>query len=134
MATNFVIDTSAVIAVITEEVHKAELVKLTTGADLIAPSTLPAEIGNAFSAMFKQKRIELKQALAAIRAFQAIPIRLADIDLRAALELAHQVGVYAYDAYMIACALDHRCPLISLDGGLMDAARRAGARTVEVQS
>lgn len=134
MATNFVIDTSAVIAVITEEVHKAELVKLTTGADLIAPSTLPAEIGNAFSAMFKQKRIELKQALAAIRAFQAIPIRLAEIDLRAALELAHQVGVYAYDAYMIACALEHRCPLISLDGRLMDAARRAGARTVEVQS
>ncbi|MGH8581195.1 MAG: type II toxin-antitoxin system VapC family toxin [Gammaproteobacteria bacterium] len=130
---NLVLDTSAVIAVITNESHKKRLVEVTTGADLIAPSSVPAEIGNAFSAMFKQKRIGLEQALAAIESFQAIPIRVSEIDLAKGLELADQLGVYAYDAYVIACALRHRCPLISLDNGLNDAARRAGAQIVEVE-
>ena len=130
---NLVLDTSAVIAVITNESHKKQLVEATTGADLIAPSSLPAEIGNAFSAMFKQKRIGLEQALAAIQAFQEIPLRLSEIDLAGGLELADRFGVYAYDAYVIGCALKHRCPLISLDGGLIDAARRAGAQIVEVE-
>lgn len=130
---NFVIDTSAVIAVITNEAHKDQMVELTKGADLVAPSSLPGEVGNAFSAMFKQKRISLKQAQAAIHAFHAIPIRLSEIDLPRDLELAHQIGVYAYDAYVIACALKHRCPIISLDGGLIEAGRRAGAQIVEVQ-
>lgn len=130
---NLVIDTSAVIAVITNESHKEKLVEAATGADLIAPSSLPAEVGNAFSAMFRQKRIGLKQALGAIRAYQEIPIRLSEIDPAGALELADQLGVYAYDAYVIACALRHRCPLVSLDSGLIDAARRAGAQIVEVE-
>jgi predicted nucleic acid-binding protein len=128
-----VLDTSAVIAVITNETHKERLVEATTSADLIAPSFMPAEIGNAFSAMLKQKRIGLKQALAAIESFQAIPIRLSEIDLANGLELADRLGVYAYDAYVIGCALTHRCPLISLDSGLIDAARRAGAQIVEVE-
>ena len=130
---NLVLDTSVVIAVVTNEPHKEWLVGATVGADLIAPSTLPAEIGNAFSAMFRQKRIVLKQALAAIQAFQRIPIRLSEIDLARGLELADELGVYAYDAYVIGCALRHRCPLISLDGGLIAAARRAGAQIVEAE-
>jgi predicted nucleic acid-binding protein len=130
---NLVMDTSAVIAVIANESHKQWLVGVTSGADLIAPSSLPAEIGNAFSAMFKQQRIALKQAQLAIQAFQQIPIRLSEIDLASGLELADRLGVYAYDAYVIGCALTHRCPLISLDGALLDAARRAGAQIVEVK-
>ena len=130
---NLVLDTSAVIAVIVNESHKEWLIGATSGADLIAPASLPAEIGNAFSAMFKQKRIALKQARAAIQAFQQIPIRLSEIDLASGVELADQLGVYAYDAYVIGCALRHRCPLISLDGALLDAARRAGAQIVEVK-
>lgn len=129
---NVVLDTSVVIAVITNEPHKARLVEATKGADLIAPSSLPAEIGNAFSAMLKRKRIGLEQALAAVRAFQAIPIRLSEIELEMGLELAAQLGVYAYDAYVVGCALRHRCPLVSLDRGLTEAAKRAGAQTIEV--
>ncbi len=130
---NLVLDTSVVIAVVTNEPHKTQLVEATMGVDLIAPASLPAEIGNAFSAMFKQGRIGLEQALAAIQAFHGIPIRLSEIDLVRGLELADQLGVYAYDAYVIGCALRHRCPLISLDSGLINAARRAGAQIVEVE-
>lgn len=130
---NIVLDTSAVIAVLANEPHKRQLVQATKGADLIAPSSLPMEIGNAFSAMFKQKRIGLRQALAAIRAFQRIAIRLSQIDLERELELADRLRVYAYDAYVVGCALRHRCPLLSLDSGLIDAARRAGVQTIEIE-
>ena len=130
---NIVVDTSVVIAVVTNEPHKTRLVEATRGADLIAPTTLQAEIGNAFSAMFKQRRIGLEQALAATKAFQQIAIRISDIDLESAIALAHRLAVYAYDAYVIGCALKHRCALISLDAGLLDAAKRAGVKIIEVK-
>jgi uncharacterized protein with PIN domain len=40
-----VIDTSVVLAVVANEPEKAELVRLTAGADLIAPASIPWEIG-----------------------------------------------------------------------------------------
>jgi predicted nucleic acid-binding protein len=70
-----VVDTSVVIAVITNEKHKEQLIVTTKGADLIAPSSLHWEIGNAFSAMFKRGRISLDQAKGAIKSYGDIPIR-----------------------------------------------------------
>jgi predicted nucleic acid-binding protein len=61
-----VLDTSAVIAVISNEAHKPALIELATGTELLAPSSLAAELGNAFSAMFKRKRISLEEAKAAL--------------------------------------------------------------------
>jgi predicted nucleic acid-binding protein len=130
---NIVIDTSAVLAVIANERHKEQLVSLTRGADLLAPSSLPWEIGNAFSAMFKRGRIALSQALQALSAYQRIPIRLCDVELERAIELSEELDIYAYDAYVIGCAQKHNCPLISLDEGLLDAARRTDVKALEVQ-
>jgi predicted nucleic acid-binding protein len=131
-ATPVVIDASAVIAVITNETHKSVLIRLTEGSDLLSPSSLPVEVGNAFSAMFKRGRISLKQAKAAVEVYQRIAIRLTTVDLARALELSHQLGIYAYDAYLIACSLQHRAALLTLDGGLREAARRAKAEVLEV--
>ena len=130
---NVVIDTSVVLAVITNEPHKQRLISLTRGGSLFAPSSLPWEIGNAFSAMFKRGRITLPQAQQALRTYQRIPIRLSDIELKRALELSQELDIYAYDAYMIGCAQKHTCPLISLDSGLLDAARRADVEILEVE-
>jgi len=127
-----VVDTSVVIAVITGEGCREELVAATRNADLLAPSCLPWEIGNAFSAMFRRGRLSLSQARTALTAYRGIPVRLVDIDLSAALGVAHELGVYAYDAYFIACAQRQRCSLISLDGGLLAAAARASVQTIEV--
>lgn len=52
-----VVDTSVIIAVIVDEPEKARLIESTKGASLIAPGSLYWEIGNAFSAMLKRKRI-----------------------------------------------------------------------------
>ena len=129
---NIVIDTSAVIAVITNEQHKKKLITATKGADLIAPSSLHWEVGNAFSAMFKRQRITLDQAIAALEAYHQIPIRFSDVELSIALELASRLGVYAYDAYVIGCALKHNSSLISLDDSLLEAAGNAGVKAKEI--
>ena len=129
---NIVVDTSAVIAVITNEQHKKQLITATQGADLIAPASLHWEVGNAFSAMFKRQRITLDQAIAALGAYHQIPIRFSEVELGIALELANSLNVYAYDAYVIGCALKHNSALISLDDDLLEAARKAGVKVKEV--
>ncbi len=130
---NIVIDTSAIIAVIANEPEKRRLIKLTSGFDLIAPKSVYWEIGNAFSAMFKKKQANLEQAKEAINIFQTIPIRFLGIELIEAIELSNTYNIYAYDAYIISCALKHKCPLISLDRKLMDVAKQAKVKIVEVQ-
>ena len=129
-----VVDTSAIVAVLVREPHRAALVKVTTGADLVAPPSVHWEVGNAFSALFKRRRLTLRQAGRAVEAYHQIPIRFSDVDLVQALEISNRLDIYAYDAYVIACALKHRCALLSLDRGMLGAANRAGIETVEIPS
>jgi predicted nucleic acid-binding protein len=127
-----VIDASAVIAVILGEPERAAMVRFTEGAHLIAPSSLKWEVGNAFSAMFRKRRLLLKDALLAIEIFDAIPIDVVVGDLPTALEIAHAKGLYAYDAYMLECALSHKAPLLTLDAGLRKAATDMRIKVLEV--
>ena len=82
--------------------------------------------------MFKRRRLTLRAALRAIDAYGQIPIRFSDVELERALEVAQDFDLYAYDAYVLVCAMQHRCALISLDQQLVNAATRAGIRTLEV--
>jgi predicted nucleic acid-binding protein len=129
---NLVVDTSVVIAVILNETHKKRLIDITKGSNLLAPSSLHWEIGNAFSAMFKRQRITLKQATAALTAYGQIPLRFIDVTLAAALKLSETLNIYAYDAYVLCCALNNNCPMISLDAVLVAAAREVGVEVIEV--
>jgi predicted nucleic acid-binding protein len=128
---DLVVDTSAIIAVIANEAEKPLLIAKTLGYGLLAPHSLYWEIGNAFSAMIKRGRINLEQATAAIEIYKEIPIDLVDVDLKQALEIVDKHKVYAYDAFMIACAVDRGCPLLTLDGGLAYAAKAAGVEVWE---
>ena len=71
-------------------------------------------------------------AQAVLSSFQCIPNRTYDLDLSRALELADQLGVYAYDAYVIACSLNTDTSLLSLDRGQREAARRVGVSVIEL--
>ena len=124
-----VIDTSAILAVIGEQSEKQELVRLTRGATLVAPPSVHWEVGNALSAMFKRKAIGLDQALQLLDSYTAIPIRLTDLALKQAVELAARLNIYAYDAYVIACAVNQRAPILTLDSGLR---RRASELNLDV--
>lgn len=127
-----VVDTSVILAVVLNEPVKSALIRLTVGAELIAPASLHWEIGNAFSAMLKRKRLTLDEVRQAVAEYRKIPIRLLDVSLDDAMRLVAQFSIYAYDAYMISCAHIHSAPLITLDNGLKAAAEAAGVTTLEV--
>ena len=130
---NVVIDTSAIIAVVIEEPERDALIEQTASNELLAPSSVHWEIGNAFSAMFKQRRFPLRALQRALISYAQIPIRFSDVELESALEIAYELKIYAYDAYVIACALQHRCALLSVDRGLVRAAKAAGVKTLEIR-
>ena len=127
-----VLDTSAVIAVLLNEPSRSVLIKRTEDAELLAPISLPIEIGNAFSAMFKRERLTVEQADRAFAAYRQIPVKLVDVDMEASLVLASELTIYAYDAYMLECAQRYRASLLTLDAGLRTAAERVDVKTLEV--
>ncbi|MCX7016119.1 MAG: type II toxin-antitoxin system VapC family toxin [Candidatus Sumerlaeota bacterium] len=128
-----VVDTSALIAVLTSEPQRKALVERTRGADLIAPASVHWEIGNALAAMLKRNRITLRQALEVLIVYRQISIRFVEVDLDTSLEIAARHRIYAYDAYVLACAQRQGCELLALDKGLIQAACSAGIRVIEVK-
>ena len=127
-----VTDTSVIIAVIAGEPEKARLITATDGAELLAPESLHWELGNALAAQLRRGRLEANLVPVLLRAYRQIPIQFVEVSIEAALELAGGLGIYAYDAYMVACATKYRCPLLTLDPGLMRAAEQSGVEVMEV--
>jgi predicted nucleic acid-binding protein len=129
-----IIDTSAILAVVGLEPERSELIRLTKGATLVAPSSVHWEIGNAISAMFKRRAIELDDALRMVGAYAGIPIRLIDTTLLQAVEFSHKLNIYAYDAYVIGCAINQRAPILSLDNLLKERAKSLNIEVIEVKT
>jgi len=130
---NLVVDTSVLVAVLVSEPEREKIIKLTSGVDLLAPGSVHWEIGNVLAAMMKRKRLELEQVPAVMKAYEQIPIRFREVDMQSAMGIASDQNLYAYDAYTIACAREHRCAMMTLDRGLSQAAKRAHVSVVEVQ-
>ncbi|MFZ0241365.1 MAG: type II toxin-antitoxin system VapC family toxin [Desulfobacterales bacterium] len=129
---DIVIDTSALIAVIVDEPERNRIVGLTTGNTLIGPGSIPWEIGNAFSAMFRQDRLTLDEARKGLVIFDAIPLRYTRPDFVNTLKIAKQENLYAYDAYFLDCAIRHKAPLLTLDRKLKLAAQNLFLETMDV--
>jgi predicted nucleic acid-binding protein len=129
---DIVIDTSALLAVIVAEPERDRIVESTSGHTLIGPGSIPWEIGNAFSAMIKQRRLGLTEAQQGLEIFHTIPLRLVRVDLNNAISIANQIKLYAYDAYFLDCAFRHSAPLLTLDRGLERAALKLGVKLMEV--
>ncbi len=127
-----VVDASILIAVITNEEEKEKIVRLTREAELIAPLSVHWEIGNAFSALLQRRRVTLEEALAALDIYLKIPVRFVEVELTEALELAQELGLYAYDAYILRCAAKYRLPLLTLDHRLAQAAKARKVPVLEV--
>jgi predicted nucleic acid-binding protein len=130
---NITIDTSAIIAVIGNEASKQKIIALTMGCSLIAPSSVHWEIGNAFSSMFKSKRLSIKLAKQALSAYGEIPIKFIDVSLNKTLEISHSQNIYAYDAYLVQCAQQTSTPLLTLDNGLRSVAAQVGVHVLGVE-
>jgi len=126
-----VADTNTFLAVALDEPEKRELLQATEGVALAAPAVLPYEIGNALSALVKRKRLDVDEARNAWRIIQRIPVELMEMDVPAALGIAAEQGIYAYDAYFLQCAMSLRCPLLTLDRAMMRVARAMSIQLVE---
>ena len=129
---DIVIDTSALLAVIVAEPERDRIVQLTTGHTLIGPGSITWEIGNAFSAMLKQKRLGLVEAQKGLKIFNTIPLRFVRVDLNNAISIAYETKTYAYDAYFLDCAVRHAAPMLTLDRSLERAAMKLGVKLMEV--
>ena len=94
---DIVIDTSALIAVIVGEPARNKIIEITKGNALIGPGSIPWEIGNAFSAMFKRNRLSIEEAQKGISIFDGIPLRYIEPDFVKVLQISKQTNIYAYD-------------------------------------
>lgn len=128
---SLVIDTSALLAVLLNEPSRPALIKATQGYTLVGAPSLPWEIGNALVAGVRRKRLSAVNVRQAWKSYQAVPIRLAEIDPGLALGLALQAGLYAYDGYVLETARAEGLPLLTLDRQMARAAKRLGLRTKE---
>ncbi len=129
---DIVIDASAILAVIVGEPERDRIVEMTSGHNLVGPGSIPWEIGNAFSSMLKQHRVDIDEVRQGLSIFQSIAIRYLAVDLQNALSIAHSANMYAYDAYFIDCAARHAAPLLTLDRPLRRAADKLGVHVLEV--
>jgi predicted nucleic acid-binding protein len=128
-----IVDTTVVIACVMNEPHREALLAATMDQELIAPQSLPWEVGNALSAMFKRRRIRLEEALGAIALFRRMPVELRVVDLESAVRLSNHLHIYAYDAYVIQSAVESGGEILTLDSGLAAAARAAQVPVREVK-
>ncbi|MCK5529008.1 MAG: type II toxin-antitoxin system VapC family toxin, partial [Kiritimatiellae bacterium] len=119
------------LAVGLKEPERSWIIGVTDGCDLVSPAVLPFEIGNALSSLARRKIISKKQLPVVWDAVMAIPVELADIDIRAALILAGYFKIYAYDAYFLQCAIETRSTLLTLDKGMRRIARELDIKLLE---
>ena len=125
---DIVIDASCIIAVLAKETERVIVLEKTKDCKLYSAACLPYEIGNALSAMVKRHRIDSKKAVYTYEEFLKIPIRLMEPDMPNALQIATEENHYTYEAYYIACALEEKMPLLSLDSGLNEIAEKRGVK------
>ena len=127
-----VVDASVLVAVLMSEPERPKIVELTKDVDLIAPASVHWEVGNALSSMLKRGRLNLSQAESVLKNYEKIPIRFVEVSLQDSIRISSDRKIYAYDAFLIACARDQRCRLISLDKALLQASVDSGIQVVEV--
>ena len=126
-----VADTNVLLAVALDEPEKSLLVRATQGAELISPNVLHFEIGNALSALVKKKSIHAAQAMEAWDVIGKIRISLLEVEIRAALALAVEENIYAYDGYFLQCSIQSGCALLTLDQRMRRVAKNLNIRLVE---
>lgn len=102
------------------------------GSVVCAPASLGWEVGNAATAGVKRRRLTPERARQLITDFQQVTIRELAIDILRAAELGLELGIYAYDAYILETARSSGFPLLGLDGPIRRNARKLGLALVEL--
>ena len=123
-----VVDASVVLAVILNEPEKKGIIECTEGRDLISPGCLRWEIGNAFSAMLKRKRLNKPQVQKALDTFAVIPIKEVEVNLNDALTICGAHNIFAYDAYYMVVSKRLSRPMLTLYNRMSEVAKQEGIK------
>jgi len=126
--------TSAVLAVLLNEPTRSALISAAEGYGIVGAPSLPWELGNALIAGVRRRRLSLEAVRQAWANYQQVPARLVEINAERALEIAMELELYAYDAYVLETARSERLPLLTLDVRLARAAQRLGLRLMEFEN
>lgn len=126
-----VVDTSALVATLLDEPERPALIAATRGAVLFAPASVPWEVGNALVAVVRRRRLTANAAADAWTAFAAVPVRFVEVDIAEAVATAIELGLYAYDAYILVLARHRGLPLLTLDQHLRATAAQAHVQLLE---
>jgi predicted nucleic acid-binding protein len=132
MPANVVIDTSAILAVLLDEPERQSVVEATMGTVVCAPASLCWEVGNAATAGVKRRRLTHERARQLVTDFEQVTIRELAVDVKRAVDLGLQLGIDAYDAYILEAARSSGFPLLALDGPIRRNAKKLGLRLVEL--
>ena len=81
--------------------------------------------------MMKRNALNADEVILAWDMIQHIPVDLRRIDIGAALNIATQYNIYAYDAYFLECSLSLRSPLLTLDRQMKGIAQKIGVQVLE---
>lgn len=116
-------DTNTFLCVALGEPERESIIVSTKSCDLVAPEILPYEIGNAISKMTRRSIVSSSQALKIHSISSQIPVSLVAVSIPQALLIASEHKIYAYDAYFLQAAIEHSCPILSLDKQLLRVAK-----------
>lgn len=131
---SLVVDASVVVKWVVGESGSDRASALRDESDLIAPSQLVSEVGNALWKAVRRRDVAASDAIPALRsvlrAFDALVPneQLHERALALAIELDHPI----YDCFYLALAERERAPLISADKRLIAAAKKA--KGIEVRA
>lgn len=120
-----------VLAVLLAEPEKQAVVEATMGRVLCAPASLRWEVGNAATAGVKRGRLTSERGRQLVTDFEQVTIRELAVDLRRAVDLGLELGIYAYDAFILEGARSSGFPLLALDGPIRKNAKKLGLSLVE---
>jgi len=129
---NILIDASALMPVLINEPEKEQIINITKDFELLAPSVLPYEIGNALTRLKKRQILNDRQIMTVYGEFLKIPLRFMDIDIEKALTIACKYTIYAYDAYYLETAYRLNLTLLTLDALMKKTALNLNIRILEV--
>jgi predicted nucleic acid-binding protein len=132
VAAYVVADTSAILAVLLDEPEKETVVEATMGCIVCAPASIRWEVGNAAATAVKKRRLTRERARQLVTDFEKVTLQELDIEVRRAVDLAIELGLYAYDAYVLEAARSSGYQLLALDRAVKRSARKMGLPVVEL--
>lgn len=125
---DILIHASCVLSFLLNQEGSKNVVSIVGENQLVAPSCLPFEIGNAISKLIKRKLISVYEGVSVFHEFARIPIRLIEPDIPNSIVIAGESESYAYDCYYLNIASQMVLPLFTYDDKMKETAEKRGIK------